>query len=106
MHAATGDRGVNLRRLVWVGPGTVAAAVVVVKLLQIVAIAALRRAERSLLRTEEPSAFTAVLVVIAVVVFAFVSREASKPIRAYRRVALVALIVSCRVCQTWRSDSG
>jgi hypothetical protein len=73
----------------------VAAAVVVVKLFQIVAIATLRPAESSPLRSEEPSAFTAVLVALAVVVFAIVSREASEPLRTYKRLAFVALIVSC-----------
>ena len=38
--------------------------------------------------------FTAVLVSFAVVVFAVVLREAIDPLRTYRRVALVALVVS------------
>jgi hypothetical protein len=95
MLAATGDREIDLRRLYWVGPTTVAAAVIVVRLLQIVVVAILRPPERSLLRSEEPSAFTAVLVAIAVVVFAIVAREASQPLRTYNRIAFLALVVSC-----------
>ena len=95
MLAATGDGTVDLRRLYWVGPATVAAAVVAVKLVQIVAIAALSPSERSLLRSEEPVAFTAALVAIAVVVFAIVASEASKPLRTYNRIAFVALVLSC-----------
>jgi len=52
MLAATGDREIDLRRLYWVGPTTVAAAVLVVRLLQIVAVAILRPPGRSLLRSE------------------------------------------------------
>ena len=95
MPVATTDGAIDLRRLLWVGPATVAAAVAAVKLLQIVAVAALRPTERSLLRTEEPAAFTAVFVAIAVMVFAIVAREASRPIRTYNRIAVVALVLSC-----------
>jgi hypothetical protein len=95
MLAATGDPDIDLRRLYWVGPTTIAAAVIVVRLLQIVAVAILRPPERSLLRSEEPSAFTAVLVAIAVVVFAIVAREASQPLRTYSRIAFLALVLSC-----------
>jgi hypothetical protein len=90
-----GNRAVDLRRLYWVGPATVVAAVVAVRLLQIVAVAALSPPERSLLRSEEPAAFTAILVAIAVLVFAVVSREAANPLRTYGRIAFVALVLSC-----------
>jgi len=46
------------------------------------------------LRTEEPSVFTAVLVAIAVVVFAVVAGEATRPVRTYHRIAFVALVLS------------
>jgi hypothetical protein len=95
MQAATADHEIDLRRLYWAGPATVAAAVVVVKLLQMVAVAILSPSERSLLRSEEPATFTAVLVTIAVVVFAIVASEASKPVHTYYRIAFVALVLSC-----------
>jgi len=89
------DRAIDLRKLYWVAPSTVAAAVVAVKLLQIVAVTILSPSEWSLLRTEEPSAFTAVLVALAAVVFAIVASEASEPVRTYNRIAFVALVLSC-----------
>jgi hypothetical protein len=95
MLTATAEREIDLRRLYWVGPTTVAAAVIVVRLLQIIAVAILRPPERSLLRSEEPAAFTAVLVAIAVVVFAIVAREASQPLHTYNRIAFLALVLSC-----------
>ena len=95
MLAATDDREIALRRLYWVGPATVATAVIVVRLLQVIEVAVLRPPERSLLRSAEPAAFTAVLVAIAVVVFAIVAREASQPLRTYNRVAFLALVLWC-----------
>jgi hypothetical protein len=85
---------VDVRRIYWVGPATVAAAVVVVGLLQVVAVGLANPPANSLLRSEEPVVFTAVLVTIAVVVFAIVSNEASNPIRTYRRIAFIALALS------------
>jgi hypothetical protein len=93
MLAATGDREIDLKKLYWVGPTTVAAAVIVVRLLQVVAVAILHPPERSLLRSEEPAAFTAVLVAIAVVVFAIVAKEASQALRTYNRIAFLALVL-------------
>lgn len=72
-----------------------AAAVIAVKFLQIVAVTILSPSEGSLLRTEEPAAFTAVLVALAAVVFAIVASEASTPVRTYSRIAFVALVLSC-----------
>ena len=95
MLAPTGDYEIDLRRLYWVGPATVGAAVAVVWLLQIAATAILNPPERSLLRSAEPAAFTAVLVAIAVVVFAIVGSEASNPVRTYSRIAFAALVLSC-----------
>ena len=95
MPGAPPDRAINLRKLYWVAPATVAAAVIAVKLLQIIAVTILSPSGSSLLRTEEPSAFTAVLVALAVVVFATVASEASEPLRTYNRIAFVALVLSC-----------
>jgi hypothetical protein len=85
----------DLQRLYWAGPATVAAAVVVVRLLQVLAVGLLSPSNKSLLRTEEPAVFTAVLVTIAVVVFAIVGSEAANPHRTFRRLAFAALVVSC-----------
>jgi hypothetical protein len=95
MHTASGDHAIDLRRLYWVGPATVAAAVIAVKLLQVVAVGILNPPERSLLRSEEPALFTTVLVAVAVIVFAIVGSEAAHPIRTYKRLAFGALVLSC-----------
>ena len=89
------DPAIDLRKLYWVAPATVSAAVIAVKLLQIVAVTMLSPSEGSLLRTEEPAAFTAVPVALAAVVFAIVASEASEPVRTYNRIAFVALVLSC-----------
>lgn len=95
MPAQTSGHSIDLRRLYWAGPLTVAAAVAAVRVLQVVAVAVLDPAERSLSRSEEPAVLTAVLVAVAVVVFAIVGSEASNPIGVFRRIAFAALIVSC-----------
>lgn len=95
MLVQTSAHTFDLRRLYWAGPVTVAAAVAAVRVLQVVAVAVLDPAERSLLRSEEPAVLTAVLVTIAVVVFAIVGSETSNPIGVFRRIAFAALIVSC-----------
>lgn len=93
--SASGDAAIDRRKLWWAGPATVAAAVVVVRLLQVIEVAVMHPAQRSLLRTEEPAIFTAILVTIAVLVFVAVSAEAMRPVATFRRIAFVALIVSC-----------
>ena len=85
---------VNLRALWWVGPLTVGSAVVAVLLVQWLAVALLESPPRFLHRYGEPAAITAVLVTLGVVVLAIVSREATQPIRTFRRIAFVALVVS------------
>ena len=95
MTAPSGDDPIDLRRLYWVGPATVAAATVVVRVLQASAVGILNPPDRSLLRSEEPALFTAVLVALAVIVFAIVGSEASRPMRSYRHIAFVALVLSC-----------
>jgi hypothetical protein len=45
-------------------------------------------------RSSEPAIFTILLVSAAVVVFAVVCREAIDPVRTFRRIALIVLIVS------------
>ena len=95
MDVTTVDQSIDLRRLYWVGPATVASAVLVVWALQLIAIALLDPSERSLLSSDEPTIFTAVLVSLAVVVFAIVGHESMTPVRTFQRTAFVALILSC-----------
>jgi hypothetical protein len=89
-HAA-----VDLRRLWWVGPLTIVAAIVAVLAVRIIAFAVLDLSPEFVpLGWGALILFTAVLVAAGVLVFAAVARLATRPIEMYRRVALGALIVS------------
>jgi len=86
---------VDRRRLWWVGPLTVVAAVAAVFVVRILAFATME------LSSEWPPLtwgglfiFTTVLVGAGVLVFVFVAGSSATPIRTYRRIALVALLVS------------
>jgi hypothetical protein len=78
----------------WVGPLTVASAVLGVVLVQVTAVAMLSSPPQFLEDFTEPVAFTAVLVTAGVIVFAVVSDLVIEPLKTYRRIALGALIVS------------
>ena len=82
------------RRLIWVGPATVVAAVIAVVIVQQIALRLFVSPGGSPLTGNEPATFTAVLVSGAVIVFLAVLREAANPIRIFRRIALVTLVVS------------
>ena len=91
-------------RLLWVGPLAVllsTAAVIVAQRLvagvlrRALTLSGLNRVQIDLLSSSnEPAFFTAVLVSIAVVVFAVVQREAVTPCPTYRRIAFAALLIS------------
>jgi len=94
---ATTSSAVNLRRLYWVGPATVAAAVLAVAVVQRVAVALVNPLPPALkfpLLSAEPLIFTAVLVMAAVIVFAVVGDSANDPVRTFRRMALAVLVIS------------
>lgn len=86
---------VDARRLWWAGPLTVVASIMAVLAVRIAAFAVLD------LSPEYPPLtpvglifFTVVLVSAGVLVFAVVVRTSATPIRTYRRIALVALVIS------------
>jgi len=82
-------------RLLWVGPLTVLtsiAAVLVVRLLVIHIPGA--RADATPLGLIAPTIDTAILVSIAVLIFAGISASSDHPVRTFRRVAFAALLVS------------
>lgn len=84
-----------VRRLLWLGPVTVAASVLAVTVVHVVAVAVLRPPPEFLVQNYgAPAVFTIVLVAVAVVVFAVVWRFAANPIPTYRRIAFAALILS------------
>jgi hypothetical protein len=88
---------VRLTRLAWVGPLSVATAVLAVLTIQAIAIRALSplpRFSRAILSSTEPATLTAVLVSAAVAVFTLCVRWAVDPLRKYRQIAIAALLVS------------
>lgn len=87
---------IKVRRLLWVGPATLATAVVAVLVVQSVAAALVNPTSKGFgpLRSMEPAIVTIVCVIAAVAVFAVVAKEAATPLRTYRRLALVILLLS------------
>jgi hypothetical protein len=94
--------GVTLR---WTGPVAIAASAGAVWLVQCAALMLARlfpsalsrpnaRQIEQLQHSREPVIVAGILVLVAVVVFAVVCREAANPVRTFRRVALWALLVS------------
>ena len=88
-------RRVELRRLLWVGPLVIVAAVIANVIFAALAVRAFGISNEFLPLTSEPIAiFTAVGVLGAVIVFAIVARFARDPIPLYRKIALGVLLVS------------
>jgi hypothetical protein len=88
---------VRLTRLAWVGPLSVATAVLAVLTIQAIAIRALSplpRFSQATLSSSEPAILTAVLVSAAVAVFALCARWTEDPLRKYRQIAFATLLVS------------
>jgi hypothetical protein len=89
---------VNVRRLFWVGPATIAVSVLAVWIAQRISLASLPPLPRfsgSILNSNEPIIFTTVLVTAAVLIFAVVVACSLNPLRTFRRLALGVLLVSC-----------
>lgn len=87
-------KGISTRRLLRVGLLAVLAAVVVNVVIRTVAVAALGLSGFMPLSIGPTVAFTVIGVFGAVVVFALVARYARDPIRLFRRVAFVVLLLS------------
>jgi len=86
---------VDRRRLWWVGPLTVVASLVAVFAVRVVAFAMLDLSPGyPPLTFQGLTIFTTFLVSVGVLVFVFVARSSATPIRTYRRIALVALVLS------------
>ena len=87
--------GIDLRRLWWIGPSTVVAAIIAVLAVRVIAFAALDLSPEFVpLTWSALTVFTAVLVSAGVIVFAAAAVMAADPVRVYRRIAFGALIVS------------
>ena len=94
----TGQEDIDLRRLYWVGPATVGAAVTAVMAWQKTVVALLPPVSQfsdSLLKSNEPALVTAVLVSGAVIIFPMFVEMASNPVRTFRRMSLVVMLISC-----------
>ncbi len=88
---------VSLHRLVWVGPATVASAVLAVVAVQKISLAMLGpipRFSAAVLGSSEPAVVTAILVSAAVLAFAVVANISASPVRTRERLALVVLLLS------------
>ncbi len=95
MSGGMGESGVSLGRLARVGAVAVALAVVVNVVIRTVAVSLLGIGEGFLPLGVGPTVFfTAAGMVGAVVVFGVILRFARRPVRLFRRVALVVLVVS------------
>jgi len=89
---------INLRRLYWVGPATVAASVLAVWIVQQISLAILPPLppfSGSVLNSNEPAVATAVLVTGAVLTFPIIVDWSVNPLRSFRRLALGVLLISC-----------
>jgi len=85
---------INLRRLWWVGPLTVATSIAAVVIVQWIALRLFVAHPRSPLIGIEPAFLTGVFVSGAVIVFIAVASEASNPRRTFQRIAFVTLLIS------------
>ena len=86
---------IAVNRLLWIVPLTILAAVVANVIIQQIAVAVLNPDSAFLpLTLMPPIIFTVVGVLGAVVVYAVIGRFSRQPVRLFRRVALVALVVS------------
>ena len=94
----TSTLNLELRRLLWLAPLTVIAAVGAVAIVQAIILRVLHplpRFSESLLRSTEPVLATAFLVTCGVGTFVAITRLADDPVRTFRRIALTALCLSC-----------
>ena len=87
-----------LRRLYWVGPATILAAVGAVVIVQQVSLLVLHDLPKfsgRILRSSEPAFVTAFFVGCAVLIFPIVVDATKNPLRTFRRLALGVLLISC-----------
>jgi len=91
----TATARIPLNRLAWVGPLTIVLATLANVILQQLAVAVLQPDPAFMpLTLMPPIVFTVVGVLGAVITYAVIGRRAAQPLAQFRRVALIALIVS------------
>ena len=97
MTMAPVARGVNRRRLLWVGPATVAVAVLAVLIVQKISLTLLGPVppfSSAVLNSNEPAEVTIVLVSAAVLAFAAVGNVSATPVLTFKRLARIGLLAS------------
>ena len=89
------EERVSGRRLLWVGPLAIIAAVVANQIVHLLALSLFKISpEFPPLQVGPPIAFTIMGVLGAVIVFAVVGRLSRRPIRLFRMIALIVLALS------------
>ncbi len=95
MSTSIQTQRIVLKKLWWVGPLTIASAVLANTLVRAIALAVLNPDPRfTPLQSPSFLPFTIIGVLGAVIVFALVARFARSPIRTYHIVAFLALLIS------------
>ncbi len=90
-----GGKRISFRRLLWVGPLAVLASVIANVLVSITTVALVGISpEFEPVHLRPVIGFTVVGVLGAVLVFALVARFSRRPVRLFRRIALVVLLLS------------
>ena len=98
MTRRSGGGTIDVRRLYWLGPATVAVAVLSVWIVQQLSLAILPPLPQfsgSVLNSNEPALATAILVTGAVLTFPIVVDWSLNPLQSFRRLALGVLMLSC-----------
>ena len=91
----TSQEGVSFRKLLWVGPLTIIVAALINLLIRTIAVAFFGVPDGfTYLQAPFVIGSTVVFLLLALLAFVLVSRIASRPLRFYRILALVALFVS------------
>jgi hypothetical protein len=94
-HEITKGSFVILSRVLWAGPLTVLASVAAVLFVRVLAVALVHPARTfGPLLLPPPIIDTVILVTAAVIVFSFVATTSRNPVRTFRLVAAVALLIS------------
>src|SRR5689334_21612227 len=89
------EERVSSRRLLWVGPLAIVAAVIANQIIRLIAVSLFNISpEFMALQVGPPFMFTIMGVLGAIIVYAVVGRISRRPIRLFRVIALVVLVLS------------
>jgi hypothetical protein len=93
--APQAEERVSGRRLLWVGPLAIVAAVIANQIVRIIAVSLLNISpEFPPLQIGPPIMFTIMGVLGAIIVYAIIGRLSRRPIRLFRVIALIVLVLS------------